>query len=65
MRPEVVPALPPLVLVRPCPNPFRVIETTGQMVEQLTATRGALAACAAQVDALREWRVEAEKILAR
>lgn len=64
VKPEIVPALPPLALLRPCPNPFRLIDTTGQLVEQLTATRGALKACAAQVDALAQWRAEAEKILA-
>lgn len=56
--PTVVVAEPPEALLIPCPKPYRPVTTTGGIVDQLTATRGALAVCAAQVDGIRRWRDE-------
>ena len=57
-RTEMVVAEPPAQLLLPCPKPYRPVTTTGGLVDQLTATRGALATCAAQVDGIRQWRDE-------
>lgn len=56
--PTVVVAEPPEALLIPCPKPYRPVTTTGGLVDQLTATRGALAVCSAQVDGIRRWRDE-------
>jgi hypothetical protein len=55
---EIQVTVPPPALVRPCSRPYRVVTTTGELVARLTATEGALAVCAAQVDNLRQWREE-------
>jgi len=49
---------PPSALLVPCPRPFKPVTTTGGIVDQLNATRGALRVCSAQVDGIRKWRDE-------
>jgi hypothetical protein len=44
------------VLLRPCPPKSRKpLATTGDLVNRLTATEGALATCSAQVNGIRKW----------
>lgn len=46
----------PAALVRPCPPRQRKpLVTTGDIVNRLTYTEGALATCAAQVDGIAKW----------
>lgn len=46
----------PAALVKPCPKKSRKpLATTGDIVNRLTYTEGALATCAAQVDGVRAW----------
>lgn len=46
----------PAALVRPCPPRQRKpLVTTGDIVNRLIYTEGALATCAAQVDGVRAW----------
>lgn len=58
---RTVPVLetPPPALLRPCPKPYRAVTTINDLVENVTALRGALDKCAAQVDGVRKWRDDA------
>ncbi|SDP92617.1 hypothetical protein SAMN05428967_4487 [Phyllobacterium sp. YR620] len=53
---KVVEVYPPAALMAPCPNPYREVNTTGDLVNRLTATEGALKTCSAQIDGIRAWR---------
>lgn len=54
--PEVIRDKVPAALVRPCPRKQRgQLVTTGDIVDRLTYTEGALATCSAQVDGVRKW----------
>ena len=54
--PVVVRESVPAALVRACPPKQRgSLKTTGDLVNRLTYTEGALATCAAQVDGVRAW----------
>lgn len=60
-RLEVIPVLPPLALLEPCPEtliPER--GTNGDLLETAIMLRLDLAACNAQLAILREWRKEHE-----
>lgn len=55
-KPEVIRERVPAALLRPCPGKSRKpIVTTGDIVNRLTYTEGALATCAAQVAKIRKW----------
>jgi hypothetical protein len=45
----------PDAYLRPCPAPRKAIVTTGDIVDLLTSTRGALSACNAQITKIRGW----------
>lgn len=46
----------PAALVKPCPKKQRkTLVTTGDIVNRLIYTEGALATCSAQVDGVRTW----------
>ncbi|NGO50410.1 Rz1-like lysis system protein LysC [Allomesorhizobium camelthorni] len=54
--PVVIRETVPAALVRPCPPKSRKpLATTGDLVNRLTYTEGALATCSAQVDGIRKW----------
>jgi hypothetical protein len=56
VKPEVIREKVPSVLLRPCPPKSRKpVVTTGDIVDRLTYTEGALATCAAQVAAISTW----------
>ena len=57
-KPTLIVMEPPSALLVPCPKPYKPVTTTGGVVDQLNATRGALKVCSAQVDGLRRWRDE-------
>jgi hypothetical protein len=54
-KPTVIREHVPDAYLRPCPAPRKVIATTGDIVDLLTSTRGALSACNAQVAKIRKW----------
>lgn len=54
--PVVIRERVPAALLRPCPPKSRMLlATTGDLVNRLTYTEGALATCSAQVDGIRRW----------
>ena len=54
--PQVIRETVPAALVRPCPPKQRgPLKATSDIVNRLTYTEGALAACSAQVDGVRAW----------
>ena len=60
-RLEVVPLLPPLVHLEPCPEtPIPESGTNGDLLQVAAMLRLDLAHCNAQLTILREWRKEHE-----
>lgn len=54
--PEVIREAVPAALIKACPPKQRgPLKTTGDVVNRLTYTEGALATCTAQVDGVRAW----------
>lgn len=54
--PEVIREAVPAALTKACPPKQRgPLKTTGDVVNRLTYTEGALATCTAQVDGVRAW----------
>lgn len=54
-KPTVIREHVPASYLRPCVGPSKPIVTTGDIVDALTGTRGALAACNAQIAKIRKW----------
>ncbi len=55
VKPEVVERKVPAALLKPCHAPQRQIVVTGDIVDLLTATRGALSRCDSQITGIRKW----------
>lgn len=56
VSPTVETSYPPDALLRDCRRPYRQAATTGDVVDQLVITRGALDECSVKVACVREWR---------
>lgn len=54
-KPTVIREHVPDAYLRPCLAPRKAIVTTGDIVDLLTATRGALSTCNAQIGKIRGW----------
>lgn len=54
-KPEVIREKVPAAFLRRCPAPQKAIAVTGDIVDLLTATRGALAVCDAQIAKIGKW----------
>lgn len=55
-KPSIIREHVPSVLLKPCPKKSRKpIVKTGDIVDRLLITEGALAKCSAQVDGIRKW----------
>lgn len=55
-KPTVIREKVPSAYLRPCPGKSRKpIVTTGDIVDRLTYTEGALATCSAQVAKIKRW----------
>ena len=46
---------PPEDALQPCQEPVQTVKTNADLAQYTLALRGALRACAAQVEAIREW----------
>jgi hypothetical protein len=56
VKPEIIDRKVPAVLLRPCPPKSRKpVITTGDVINRLVYTEGALATCSAQVAAISTW----------
>jgi hypothetical protein len=48
--------IPPAQLFADCRNPYREVNTTGEVFDQLILTRDALRECNARMQTLQKWR---------
>lgn len=52
---------PPAAMLVPPRDPFRPVTTTGGIVDQLNAYKGAYGACVASLDAIGAWKRTVEE----